>query len=178
MNKYDFYSKDTGDKFALYTKSDNARYTLPGECILANDVVLPWNNGSFESKLYIIGNEYGPLGAVWANSDQAALDTLIDAGLGDRFLIEDEDMDDYAVESDTCYVCNKHKDAPDETADYTTVTHTHEYVDYPDITYLGNGDEPCDLQHAWLKEVKLQEQRDCRLIAAFVYAVEVENDTL
>lgn len=63
---------------------------LEDERILCNDVVLP--SGEFNPhnvRLWVIGNEFGALGAVWASHEQDALDELIDSSLGDGLLVDD-----------------------------------------------------------------------------------------
>lgn len=63
--------------------------------ILCNDVILPWETFNPHSvRLWVIGNEFGALGAVWASDQQEAFDILVDAGLGDGLLIEEADADE------------------------------------------------------------------------------------
>lgn len=79
---------------------------LAPERILCNDVTLPWeNNGN--TRLYVLGNEFGAMGAVWATNDQDALDELVDAELGDGILIEGEIEKDMEIS----YVGNHGKPA-------------------------------------------------------------------
>jgi len=68
---------------------------LKPEQILCNDVHLP--DDSFNPhnvRLWVIGNEYGPMGAVWASNEGDAIDELIDQGLADGILIDEKDADD------------------------------------------------------------------------------------
>lgn len=52
--------------------------------ILCNDVMLPHDRTNYHGvKLWVIGNEYGVLCAVWASHEQDALDEACDAGLLD-----------------------------------------------------------------------------------------------
>lgn len=67
---------------------------LEPERVLCNDVRLPGESHPYNLRLWVIGNEFGALGAVWAACEQDALDELIDSGLGDGLLIEEEDADD------------------------------------------------------------------------------------
>lgn len=67
---------------------------LTPERILANDVILPWERHPHGMKLWIIGNEFGALGAVWANHEQDAFDELIDSDLGGGLLIDEADADE------------------------------------------------------------------------------------
>ncbi len=61
---------------------------LEDERILCNDIILPF--GEFNPhnvRLWVIGNEFGALGAVWASHEQDALDELVDADLGGGLLM-------------------------------------------------------------------------------------------
>lgn len=62
--------------------------------VLCNDVILPWEFKPNGSKLYVIGNEYGAMGAVWADCEQEAFDELVDADLAGGILIEESDADE------------------------------------------------------------------------------------
>lgn len=67
---------------------------LEQERILCNDISFPWESHPHRMRLWVIGNEYGPLGAVWAGHEQDAFDVLVDAGLGGGLLIEEADADE------------------------------------------------------------------------------------
>lgn len=67
---------------------------LPPERIRCNDVVLPWEYHPHKMRLWVIGNEYGALGAVWASHEQDALDELVDSDLGAGLLIDEADADE------------------------------------------------------------------------------------
>ena len=69
---------------------------LEAERILCNDIVLPGEHHPHNVRLWVIGNEYGALGAVWADCEQDALDELVDAGLGDGLLVDEKDAEDCA----------------------------------------------------------------------------------
>lgn len=64
---------------------------LPPERILANDVTFAGEFNPHNVRLWVIGNEFGALGAVWASHEQDALDTLIDEDLGGGLLIDEAD---------------------------------------------------------------------------------------
>lgn len=113
---------------------------LPSESVLCNNVVLPWDFNPHNVRLWCIGNEYGAICAVWAESEQDALDEMVDQGLGDSFVISDEDQQS-ATEEDR-----------DEWA------------------RLGNAGEPCNLDHCWMQLVRLDEKQDCRLLCKFAQA--------
>lgn len=78
--------------------------TLDASKVLCNDVMLPRDYdeaGSYNPHnlgLYVIGHELGPICAVWAGNDQAALDNAVDADMLDCLLVEGDDAEneDYA----------------------------------------------------------------------------------
>ena len=55
-------------------------------------------NSMRDSFLYVIGNEFGALGAVWATNDQDALDELVDRDLAGGILVDDEPETDSEYE--------------------------------------------------------------------------------
>ena len=67
---------------------------LSPERIACNDITLPGEYNPHNVRLWVVGNEYGALGAVWAGSEQDALDELVDQGLGDGLLIDEADADE------------------------------------------------------------------------------------
>jgi hypothetical protein len=69
-------------------------FQLEPERILCNDVRLPGESHPYNLQLWVIGHEFGPIGAVWATCEQDALDTLVDEGLGEALLIEEADADE------------------------------------------------------------------------------------
>ena len=66
---------------------------LEGEKILCNNVIFHWEFNPHNVRLWVIGNEFGVLGAAWADSSQDALDELCDAGLTLGLAIEEADAD-------------------------------------------------------------------------------------
>ena len=58
--------------------------------VLCNDIVLPGERQP--QRLYVIGNEYGALGAVWAEHEQDALDALCDEGLSAGLMVDEGDV--------------------------------------------------------------------------------------
>lgn len=108
---------------------------IPDDDILINDVVFPWEYNPCKVRLWLIGNEYGPIVALWAMSDGNALDQMLDEGY-ETFLVEDPEDD------------------PED----------DKYV------YLGNASEPCNLDYAWIKEVRLDPAQDIHLIVALAEA--------
>jgi hypothetical protein len=67
---------------------------LEPERVLCNDVVFPWESHPRRPSLYVIGNEFGALGAVWADHESEAFDTLVDENLGAGLLIPEDDADE------------------------------------------------------------------------------------
>lgn len=67
---------------------------LSPDRILCNNVILPWEFNPHAVRLWAIGNEYGAVCAVWAACEQDALDEMIDEGLGDSFLVEENTKED------------------------------------------------------------------------------------
>jgi len=55
---------------------------------------LPHDKGTPCGKLYVVGNEYGALGAVWCRHDGDAIDELVDSDLGGGLLIDEDDADE------------------------------------------------------------------------------------
>ncbi len=121
---------------------------LPDERILCNDVTLPWDFNPHNTRLWVIGNEYGALAAVWAEGAQDAFDALVDEGLGDTFLVPQEDQDEATEE------------------------------EREEWAHLGNAGEACDLTHAWIQQVRLDPVQDCELLCAFAEARGAQKTTL
>lgn len=94
-------------KYTLYLKQNLPFASAPclvelaPERILCNDVTLPGDFNPHNTRLWVIGNEYGALGAVWAQHESDALDELVDADLGGGLLIDASDSDE-----DTTYLGN------------------------------------------------------------------------
>ena len=108
--------------------------------ILCNDITLPFESHPHNMRLWVIGNEYGAIGAVWASHEQDALDELVDAGLGDGLLVSAEDEAGMSE------------------------------AEREDLAHLGNAGESADLEHCWLAPVAWDLARDCALIALFAEA--------
>jgi hypothetical protein len=112
---------------------------LENERILCNDIRFPWESHPRNLRLFVIGNEYGALGAVWADCEQDALDELVNSGLGDGLLLDEETFKDYLEDEDRTEA----------------------------ISYLGNAGEPADLEHCWIGRVEFDKVRDFDLILKF-----------
>lgn len=76
------------------TTVDGREIEMDSERILTNDVTMPWEYNPHNIRLWIVCNEYGALGAVWAGNEQDALDTLVDEDLGAGILVDEADSDD------------------------------------------------------------------------------------
>ncbi len=74
---------------------------LETERILCNDVVFPWEFNPHNVGLWVVGNEFGVLGAAWGN-EQDALDEIADADLLTSCAIDDEND----VDEDTTHLGN------------------------------------------------------------------------
>ncbi len=109
---------------------------LEDDKILLNNVIFPWEFNPHGVRLWVIGNEFGPIGAVWADCEQDAMDELVDQNLGDCFLVPEEEL------------AKMNDDEKEE------------------LAHLGNAGEAADLQHAWMAEVLFNGQRDFRLMMA------------
>lgn len=68
-------------------------WRLSGERILANNVIFDGEFNPHNTNLFVIGNEYGALAALWADCEQDALDEMIDNGLGSSFLTDEPNED-------------------------------------------------------------------------------------
>jgi hypothetical protein len=55
---------------------------LPLARVLCNDVILPGEFNPHDVRLWVIGQEFGAVAAVWAAGEEAALDVMVDKGLG------------------------------------------------------------------------------------------------
>lgn len=63
--------------------------------IRANNLgpILPGEYNPHNVRLWVVGNEFGAMGAVWANESDA-LDELVDADLGGGILIDEADAEE------------------------------------------------------------------------------------
>jgi len=122
---------------------------LEPERIACNDVHLPWESHCRKGvQLFVIGNEYGALCAVWSDNLQDALDEATDLGWLDSFLIDEADQ------------ASATEDEREEWA------------------HLGNAGEPADLDHCGPGEVEFDKARDVELLCAFAEARGAQQTTL
>ena len=104
-------------------------FELKGEQVLANEVVFSHERHPYNMRLWVIGNEYGPLAAVWASHEQDAFDEACNADLLDGLMLDAE-----------------------------TVVEREDEHDGEGIMYLGNASEPFDSIYAWIKEAPIELQ--------------------
>jgi hypothetical protein len=116
------------------------------DCADAEPCIYPGHRGN--AGLYVVGNEYGALGAVWCSHEGDAIDALVDADLAGGILIDDETLAAMSEE------------------------------EREDVHYAGNAGEAVDLDHAWIQRVHIDGARDWRLIAAMAEATGANADTL
>lgn len=120
---------------------------LEDEQIRCNDVTLPRESNFHNVSLWVIGHEFGALCAVWS-SEHELLDTAVDLGLMDSFLVEDD-----------------HKECEED-------------MGACDHALLGNASEPFDLTYCWYQRVELVPSRDWQLLCKFAEARGSGADTL
>lgn len=125
----------TGDRLEHFGQCE-----LDDENILCNDIVLPGERHPRNMRLWVIGNEYGALCAVWASCDQDALDAACDAGQLDSFLVSEEDQKSASEAEREAWA------------------------------HLGGAGEPADLTYAWMAEAALDIARDYKLLFALAEA--------
>jgi hypothetical protein len=64
---------------------------VEAENVHANDVILPHENHPHNCRLFVFGNEFGTLGAVWGYTEKDALDYACDEGMFNQDLMEPGD---------------------------------------------------------------------------------------
>jgi hypothetical protein len=96
---------------------DNRSVYLDLDHVLANEVVLPGDRYPRKRRLWVVVNEYGALGAVFADDMQEALDVLVDADLGKGLLVDEDYLKGLGEE------------------------------ERENLAYLGNAGEPADLSN-------------------------------
>jgi hypothetical protein len=136
---------------------------LNADKILCNDIYLPKSFNPHNKRLMVIGNEFGALGAVWAESEQEALDVLVDKGLGNSLLVDKTEIEklNKIISNETD--CDTNQEAQAELDSYA---------------HLGNAGELADLSNVWLGEVSFEPVRDLVLLLAFAQAKGANVDNL
>lgn len=103
------------------------------DCADATPCIHPEDHGN--ASLYVVGNECGPMGAVWCRHEGDAIDALVNADLAGGILIDEDSLARMDEE------------------------------EREDVHHAGDAGEPVDLTHAWIQRVELDGARDWRLIA-------------
>jgi hypothetical protein len=99
-------------KFTLKLKQQMSFSSCPSlveledEKILANDVTLPSDSNPHNTRLFVIGDEYGPMAAVWARHEQDAFDELCDQGLSADLACDEPSEGDEDSREDISYLGN------------------------------------------------------------------------
>ena len=124
---------------------------LNPEEVLCNDITLPWERHYRGMHLWIIGNEFGAIAAVWASNEQDALDEACDRGLtGGLSATEEPDQDE----------------DPEAWEKWDMNT-----------SRLGNAGEPHDLTYCWTAQADLSKCTP-ELLCKFAEARGACHDTL
>ena len=123
-------------------------WQLDADKILCNYVRLPWDFNYHNTRLWVAWNEFGPVCAVWANHEQDALDTMVNEGMGNSFLVDEDTV----------------KDSTEEERE--------------EWASLGNAGEYADLTYCGLAPVVFDVARDCQLLCAFAEARGEGRDNL
>lgn len=108
------------------------------DCADATPCIHPEDGGN--ASLYVVGNEFGPMGAVWCRHEGDAIDALVDADLAGGILIDEDTL--ARMDED----------------------------EKEDIHHAGNAGEPVNLVYAWIQRAELDGARDWRLIAMLAEA--------
>lgn len=72
--------------------ADGSSFELYEGNILVNNVVFPWEYNPHRVRLWVIGHEFGPIVALWADCEQDAFDEMLDQNY-EHFLVQPEDVD-------------------------------------------------------------------------------------
>lgn len=153
--------------FKLYTKANSMmvanEFNLEGEHIICNDVMLPGDIDSdarynpHNVRMWLIGHYHGAVCAIFASTEQDALDEACDKGQLESFQVSEEETQAYHEACD-----------PD----------TGEHPDGINYTGLGNASELHDLDDMWIAEVEFKADRDIALIVKLARASEGGHDNL
>lgn len=116
---------------------------LAPERILCNNVIFAGEFNPHNVRLWVLGNEYGAMGAVWADCLGDAIDELIDADLAGGILLDEGDCspENCGAEMENC-------------------EHGHG----------GNAGEAYDTDHLWAAEVNFEPVRDLAVLLKFAEA--------
>jgi hypothetical protein len=129
---------------------------LEDDRIRANDVILPEEFNPHDCGLWVVGNEYGALFALWATEGDL-LDEAVDLNLMDSFSAEEDHKECEEAHTPECA---------------TSCSHSCEHA------ALGNASEPFDLTYCWYRRVSFDPARDWKLMCRFAEARGAQADTL
>lgn len=129
------------------TKSNN--HCIKEDMVFCDNFIRPFAYNPHNVKLWIFGNEYGAICAIWASCEQNALDAMLDNGL-EHFLVSASDYETMSEEEkeSLCYLGNASEPC--------------------DLTYAWCESWVCDLNN----------KNDFDIIAKFIIAEDRSEDTL
>ncbi len=168
------------DSFNVPIGTDSSA-SLGAKRCLANGPIFPGEYNPHGRRLWLIGNEFGPVALVWGTSEQEALDEAWDADLLKSFDRTEEfaEMDTRREAAtarlevtkaglDWAHSLRETRDETDEEINKANEEHQvalaalaqlHEEHDalHESSTFLGNASEPADLTYAWVKPVRWED---------------------
>jgi hypothetical protein len=135
-------------KFRLFTSPGSMSVAVDADRILTNDVVFDHESNPGKTRLWLCANAHGPMGAVWANSAEDALDKLVDNELAGGILVDPEDVAKMGEEE------REH------------------------FAFLGNHGEACNLDDTYVEAVTMIPDRDYKLMLKLAEARGAGHDNL
>lgn len=149
--------------FTLYTKANSLtpanQFQVADANILCNNVILPKEIDAecgfnpHNVRLWVIGHNFGVVCAVWASSEQEALDEACDNNMMEHCMLSEDEASEYYKECDENFSGSR-------------------------CIPLGNAGEWHNLDDCYMAEVDFQLPRDIALVLKFVRAVENQKDSL
>jgi hypothetical protein len=116
--------------------------------ILTNDVVFEHASNPSKTRLWLCANSHGPMGAVWANNMEDALNELVDRELAGGILVD-----------------------PEDAAKMNDEEREH-------LAELGNNRQPCNLDDTYVEAVTMIPDRDVKLMLKLAEARGAGRDNL
>ncbi len=123
-------------------------FELEDSDIICNDIIFPEEFNPNKVQLFVVGNEFGALFAIWS-AEHELLDNAVDANRMDSFGAEDDHKECEAKHTDEC-----------------------------GHALLGNASEPFNLDYCWYQRVVFEPTRDWKLMCKFAEARGLATDTL
>ena len=121
-------------KFRLFTTPGSMSIAVDADHILTNDVVFDGESNPRKTRLWLCANSHGPMGAVWADNMEDALNELVDNELAGGILVGPEDVAKMDDEERSRFAL------------------------------LGNAGEPCNLDDTYVEAVSMIPDRDIKLM--------------